>query len=105
MPKRKQPGSGSGKFFRIELKSKQVCKPRSFRTHALVKGGSTKRLACKSKKTGKWITKSFLFPKDRFDNDGGVLIPRKRRTEKWFTKFVDQHGFPTHVKGDVFKVR
>ena len=48
------------RYERHRIVNSNVCIPNSFRTHDIGKKGRTKRIACISKITGKWITQSML---------------------------------------------
>jgi hypothetical protein len=48
------------RFERHRIVDPQMCRAGSFRTQDVGRSGYSKRVACISKRTGKWITQAFL---------------------------------------------
>lgn len=54
------PVDTTERYERHRIVDPSICVPGSFRTHDMGRAGFSKRIACVSKKTGKFITQSML---------------------------------------------
>lgn len=96
---RKKPGTtGKGKFYRIELRPKNVFT--SFRVQDVGEKGGLERLAGR-RKSGSWDTVSWLVSKD--DAVVGSNGQLKITDSKARSVLKQIKGPIVHVKGDVFK--
>lgn len=103
MPKKREgkerakPGSkGEGKYYRIELRSKEEFV--TFRYHDVGDPGHILRLAAK-KKDGTWEDQAWLIQKDMAHENNGKLVGDHQEAKE----LLKEIGPVNHLKGDVFK--
>lgn len=96
--RRKKPGQGGGKYYRIEIRPTQ--KFTSYRTQDVGRKGHTKRLTGR-RSSGSWGTRSWLISKkDARVTGKGELIIDSKTTKRMLSGI---RGPIKHVKADVFR--
>ena len=97
--RRKNPGQGGGKFYRIEVRPKSEFV--TFRTQDVGKKGHLERLAGK-RSSGSWDTITWLVSKQDAHREGKTLVIDSLRVR---TALKQIRGTITHKKGDVFSAK
>ena len=77
------------KFFNLRVKDPGECRKKSFRTHDVGEKGGHMRIACRRKRTGKWMTQAWRLPKAEWKRRGKTLTPvtpKAKRMKKSLTR-------------------
>lgn len=95
--KRKKPGSGGGKYYRIEVRNEE--KFTTFRTHDVGRKGDLLRLAGR-RADGTWDTQAWLVPKSKAHEVENKLVPDSAEIEEVFEQ--ELVTTPVKIKADRF---